>query len=729
MSKRTMRNAAIGVATVAVILTALLSGSARAQEAPTALPTGKLVVAPQTVERGQTTLAVGFHVEPDDLEVKIEYSGHFIPEGESCDDAGTSGTTTSAVAPTWVTLQACTVGDAIVKLVAADTGVVIETVNVTVVEPTVGGQAASPAVELSGVVSGLDVGQSNRFTVSVSGLDSDEDYELYTVPINYSLAFNRGCTDREQTEDISNRTSYSVRYRVYACMSPGSALWAYLRHNGSTVANTSINNNYINVTPTVSFSPSSYRVDEGSNVSVRVRLKGANTESPTIPIRVRRGSAEGDDYTVPGLSNGMLSLSFSRGDRSQSFEIRTHGDSDCDNETINVRFGRLPSEVAGGEDSSATVRIIDTDDCGTISPPPPPTATPTPTPTPPARPATPADLKGVTMIGGRGITLSWQAVADATDYQVESSFGGQTRTYTRTTTSLGLVGMTPEAIYSFRVRSRKSHGGGYLTSDWSSAVSYPAPEPSHWQGHQEDHTVAYEVDSMPTPSPILPDGADPGVVIPASIGAAVEAWNTLVAEKIPGKNLKICTVMEDDDECDVSNHDERTITIKTVNNNNDSMAVSDPNHNQGCGRAVACVKADIPTLSVSAGPGFHLGDISLIIEEPAWECVVTDEQTNACENIRIYWTDIADIDGNAIIHYPAGELVGLFYYINATMIHEFGHTFGLPDFGDVPSLDGLLAIMDDAHNITIMEEDIITIMEEDIKQLRAIYRIHNSTNH
>ena len=73
-----------------------------AQEA-TPTPTGELVVAPQTVEAGEATLAVAFHVTPRDLEVSIEYPDLFAPEDESCDTAS-GGSTPRSVAPTWIEL-------------------------------------------------------------------------------------------------------------------------------------------------------------------------------------------------------------------------------------------------------------------------------------------------------------------------------------------------------------------------------------------------------------------------------------------------------------------------------------------------------------------------------------------------------------------------------------------------------------------------------------------------
>ena len=145
---------------------ALVSGGVSAQEATS--PTGYLVVVPQSIAVGQTSLVVGFHVEPHDLAVKIEYSDHFTPEGESC--AGTSGgATQSKPAPTWIHLTACTAGNTTVKLVASETGAVIEQVDVTIAErPAVAGAVGEggETVQISSAPSRLRVGQGGSFTVS-----------------------------------------------------------------------------------------------------------------------------------------------------------------------------------------------------------------------------------------------------------------------------------------------------------------------------------------------------------------------------------------------------------------------------------------------------------------------------------------------------------------------------------------------------------------------------------
>ena len=50
------------------------------------------------------------------------------------------------------------------------------------------------------------------------------------------------------------------------------------------------------------------------------------------------------------------------------------------------------------------------------------------------------------------------------------------------------------------------------------------------------------------------------------------------------------------------------------------------------------------------------------------------------------------------------------------MLHEFGHTLGLPDFYEDASMEHLDAVMSRSAKV----------MDEDIAQLRAIYLLHSS---
>ena len=87
----------------------------------------------------------------------------------------------------------------------------------TVTDPPTGatGQVgAAPRIVLSGVASTLTVGGQDSFNVEVMGLTTTESYELYTVPLNYNLAFNGDCDDYQELENISGEDSYNISYTV-----------------------------------------------------------------------------------------------------------------------------------------------------------------------------------------------------------------------------------------------------------------------------------------------------------------------------------------------------------------------------------------------------------------------------------------------------------------------------------------------------------------------------------
>ncbi len=371
-SSATVRTIAIAlIALVPIFLAAYLvmpsMENVAAQDGGTATATGNLVVVPGVVEIGQTILAVGFHVEPADIEVKIEYSEHFTTEDETCDTAGTAGSTEVAVAPTWITLNACTVGEGYVRLVESTSGNLIEESSVTVTEPLATGQQ-SPSVRIGGLTSSELVpgGSEDEFWVSAAGLDSGEDYELHTVVLNsLSAAFNEECTTFRESDSITGLTSAIEYYDVYGCVAPGNRIWSYVDdEDGRAVTSTSIRDNEVNVAdPTVSFSQSSYETVEGSDIEITVELSHPSSHVIRIPISVTRGTAETSDYTVDGLSS-TGSIFFRNRSTSESFTIETtDDDEDEDDETVNLRFGTLPSNVSGtGDHRRATLTIEDNDE-------------------------------------------------------------------------------------------------------------------------------------------------------------------------------------------------------------------------------------------------------------------------------------------------------------------------------------------------------------------------------
>ena len=332
-----------------------------AQDADAETTAGELVVVPSEVQVGQTTLAVGFHVVPRDLEVEIEYSGHFTPEGESCDTAGTAGATQAAVAPTWITLNACTVGKGYVRLVESATQNVIEDVSITVIvqDLTRDARATTISIDDLGSKDLVPDGDGDDFSVSVMGLQTNVDHELHTVVLNnLSAAFNQGCTRHSLATDILGLPSTTVNYTVYGCVAPGNSIWSYVETvDGESIVSTDIDDNAVSVAdPTVSFGDSSYSVDEGSEIDVTVELSHPSSHEIRIPVRVSPGT----DRT----------LTFESTTTSGTFTYTAPQDLDCDDETVNLRFGTLPSTVLeASSPSSATITVEDDDVCASFGSP------------------------------------------------------------------------------------------------------------------------------------------------------------------------------------------------------------------------------------------------------------------------------------------------------------------------------------------------------------------------
>ena len=107
----------------------------------------------------------------------------------------------------------------------------------------------------------------------------------------------------------------------------------------------------------VSFDDDTYSVHEDSSVTVTVSVSPDADRSLEIPVSVTNGTADSDDYSVSGLTDGKLSLA--SGDSSASFTITAVEDSDSGSETLDLAFGDLPNRVSEGTQATAQVTIED----------------------------------------------------------------------------------------------------------------------------------------------------------------------------------------------------------------------------------------------------------------------------------------------------------------------------------------------------------------------------------
>ena len=507
MPSHLLRYGIIGavLAAAVVILTTLVGGTL-AQDAPGTPEsdpetTGKLVVVPGLVEVGQTTLAVGFQVVPLDLEVKIEYSERFAPEGESCSAESSAGATPAAIAPTWVTLKACSVGEGQVRLVEADSGSVIQEVRVTVSEAGPTGQAA-PMVTLNSVPSSLTVGDSDGFNVKVTGLDRDEEYELTTVPLTHGLAFNRGCTDFEKTQEIIGSTIRFFFYTIYGCAPSGANLWSYLSVDGSAIASSEFTfvrvrppptptstSTSVPPTPTPTSVPPTPTSVPPTPTSVPPTPTPTPTPQPTptsvpptptpTPTPSRPSPPRPTGVSTSATGETTISVSWNSITGVSRYRLRYRESGTSQWTTFSSNIGGTRRTVGGLERGTPYFFRVSAYGDGT-------TYAPRWGPESSSVSATtlerPGQVSTPTLTEGNGsLTVDWEAPSGAavTGYKVQhkrtsASWPGTERSVSSSTTQTNITGLINGTAYHVRVQACNAAGCG----DWSSlATGTPNPPP------------------------------------------------------------------------------------------------------------------------------------------------------------------------------------------------------------------------------------------------------------
>ena len=249
-------------------------------------------------------------------------------------------------------------------------------------------------------------------------------------------------------------------------------------------------------------------------------------------------------------------------------------------------------------------------------------------------------------------------------------------------------------------------------------VRFTPREPTYWIGHQEDHTVEFTEGNI-----TLVNSVD---IIGDDILPSARIWNQHIS-LVNGFPLGLLFCNDTDISCDDHSgndlNDDRTeVTIRTV-------TLADENNNVlGCGPGYACVTHPIPT-DDDPGVGTHMTNMNMIFENPGYNCTSVDRVTGdplpACQTgdlTEFVWTYV-EADHNTNV--TRDDDTVRYVYIRYIMLHEFGHTMGLPDFyrggGQTnydPDLDREPAIMNLPWEVGGH------IQQTDRDQLDAIYRTH-----
>ena len=173
---------------------------------------------------------------------------------------------------------------------------------------------------------------------------------------------------------------------------------------------------------------------------------------------------------------------------------------------------------------------------------------------------------------------------------------------------LYINGLEPGTRYTFSVKGHNGSGSG----PEATSARHRVQEPTHWWGHQADHTVRFTRGSI--------DRVNGSDIIGNAILPAARAWNALITD-INGHRHGLLICNGSDISCDDSrgnnlNRDTREVTIMTEAPANGGDITS------GCGTGYACVDDAPAPVSGQAHVGSHMTNMDMIFENPAYYCSV-----------------------------------------------------------------------------------------------------------
>ena len=190
--------------------------------------------------------------------------------------------------------------------------------------------------------------------ITKSNQDGASDQDYSGVPAD--LTFNSGDTEKEftftATDDTTDDDGESVKLGFGATLPTGVSAGT----TNETVVSITDNDD---PALTVNYNFSTYTVEEGSTVAVKVVLSADPERTVAIPIThsVQDGATAADYGGVPA------SLTFNSGDTEKEFNFSATDDSvDDDGEKVRLGFQNLPAGVTAGNNPTTTVSITDNDD-------------------------------------------------------------------------------------------------------------------------------------------------------------------------------------------------------------------------------------------------------------------------------------------------------------------------------------------------------------------------------
>ena len=136
-----------------------------------------------------------------------------------------------------LTLRACSTGGGIVTATLLHDGASVDTDThpLTVTTAPRPPSPPTPTIRISGLVSTMERGDNDSFTVTASNLVSSATYTIDVSTDDTGIGFDSNCSDREEEVTVQSKTLHDVSLTLYGCATAGGTVTATLSRDGSTV--------------------------------------------------------------------------------------------------------------------------------------------------------------------------------------------------------------------------------------------------------------------------------------------------------------------------------------------------------------------------------------------------------------------------------------------------------------------------------------------------------------
>ena len=167
---------------------------------------------------------------------------------------------------------------------------------------------STPSISISGLVTSMQAGQRDGFTVSASNLVSSHSYTIRVTTSDDDIGFNSSCSDRQEDATIpAGRTLYSTTFTLHGCNTSGGRVTATLR-SGSTSVATKYQDVTVTAAPSIDISRLVTSMVAGESDSFKVSASNlVSSHSYTIRVTTNNGdigfnsscSDRQEDATIP----------------------------------------------------------------------------------------------------------------------------------------------------------------------------------------------------------------------------------------------------------------------------------------------------------------------------------------------------------------------------------------------------------------------------------------------